>query len=116
LTLLEPYRICFGELNCQLDVQIYWSDKAPGISLERLPFSSGYTCSISCLVRKNGEIVVLDEEEGYCAACNWTISSIRRWLWHLVVTLCENTDDIRELDTYLDFLTGTKSGTQQTLT
>lgn len=105
LDLLKPYVVRFGELGCQLDVQMYWMDGTPGrISLERLPFTDGYVCSISCQVLKNEKLVLLDEEEGFSATCDWNISSVRRTIKHLVVTLCEDTDDIGELDTYLNVL------------
>ena len=95
--IMKGYDEKFNKLGFTLDYGLDWSNFLKDIySSERLPFINGYMCRFSVGVRKNGEIVCYDEEEGATLGAGFGISSVSRFFFHLNVSLHEDTSEIIE--------------------
>lgn len=99
LNILDSYRTIFEQYNCSLEVGCGWTNfLKKKYSTYRLPFENGYECYIYCEVQKDGKEVHIESNDGeadyYALSASWTISSINRWFFKIIVSLCSATDDI----------------------
>ncbi len=80
--IIGKYSVLFRQYDCNLKISISWSDFKIKSSDSRLPFHTGYSCYISCEVKKDGKTVRVRDTEGevdyYSVEAAWQISSIER--------------------------------------
>lgn len=80
--IIGKYSVLFRQYDCNLKISISGSDFKIKSSDSRLPFHTGYSCYISCEVKKDGKTVRVRDTEGevdyYSVEAAWQISSIER--------------------------------------
>lgn len=103
---ITSYYPLFRAAGCELRLELGWYNPIrKKWSTNRIPIQNGYECYVYCLIEKDGEAVRKKSSDGeadwYPLETEWMITSVRRRMCKLEISLYEDLDDI---DTDLKFL------------
>lgn len=106
---VNQYSYVFMMHSYNVVIGLYWEDKTKKHYYNRIPISEGYNCYVYCEVKKDGNTVIIESNDGeadyYLLSEAWQVSSIEKRLGKIVAILYSNDEQVvKDLEDFIFML------------